>query len=125
MIDLIAKKYLFFIFSGLIIIPGTIALILWGLKPAVDFTGGSLIEFQIKNASKEVLKEDIKKILVDAIKKLPKKEYMVIALYYYEELTLKEIGEVLGVTESRVSQLHTKAVLHLKSRLMAHKEILM
>jgi len=62
MIDLIAKKYLFFIFSGLIIIPGTIALILWGLKPAVDFTGGSLIEFQIKNANKEVLKEDIKKI---------------------------------------------------------------
>ena len=40
-----------------------------------------------------------------------------ITLYYYEELTLREIGEVLGVTESRVSQLHTKAVLRLKSRL--------
>ena len=38
-------------------------------------------------------------------------------LYYYEELTLREIGEVLGVTESRVSQLHTKAVLRLKARL--------
>jgi len=42
---------------------------------------------------------------------------MVIALYYYEGLTLKEIGEVLGVTESRVSQLHTKAVLRLRARL--------
>jgi RNA polymerase sigma factor for flagellar operon FliA len=41
----------------------------------------------------------------------------VVALYYYENLTLREIGEVLGVTESRVSQLHTKAVLRLKSRL--------
>ena len=40
-----------------------------------------------------------------------------VALYYYENLTLREIGEVLGVTESRVSQLHTKAVLRLKSRL--------
>ena len=40
-----------------------------------------------------------------------------ITLYYYEELTLREIGEVLGVTESRVSQLHTKAVLRLKARL--------
>jgi RNA polymerase sigma factor for flagellar operon FliA len=41
----------------------------------------------------------------------------VITLYYYEELTLREIGEVLGVTESRVSQLHTKAILRLKARL--------
>jgi RNA polymerase sigma factor FliA len=41
----------------------------------------------------------------------------VIALYYYENLTLREIGEVLGVTESRVSQLHTKAVMRLKSHL--------
>ena len=42
-----------------------------------------------------------------------------ITLYYYEELTLREIGEVLGVTESRVSQLHTKAILRLKARLPA------
>jgi len=41
----------------------------------------------------------------------------VVTLYYYEELTLREIGEVLGVTESRVSQLHTKAILRLKARL--------
>jgi len=45
------------------------------------------------------------------------REKLVIALYYYENLTLREIGEVLGVTESRVSQMHTKAVLRLRSRM--------
>ena len=53
----------------------------------------------------------------DAIGALPEREKLVIALYYYENLTLREIGEVLGVTESRVSQLHTKAVLRLRSKL--------
>ena len=55
--------------------------------------------------------------LSEAIRRLPERERLVIALYYYEELTLREIGEVLGVTESRVSQLHTKAILRLKARL--------
>jgi RNA polymerase sigma factor for flagellar operon FliA len=53
----------------------------------------------------------------EAIARLPEREKLVVTLYYYEELTLREIGEVLGVTESRVSQLHTKAVLRLKARL--------
>jgi len=60
---------------------------------------------------------EIKDILARAIDRLPEREKTVIALYYYEGLTLKEIGEVLGVTESRVSQLHTKAVLRLRARL--------
>jgi RNA polymerase sigma factor FliA len=60
---------------------------------------------------------EIKDRLADAIARLPEREKLVIALYYYENLTLREIGEVLGVTESRISQLHTKAVLRLKSRL--------
>jgi RNA polymerase sigma factor for flagellar operon FliA len=60
---------------------------------------------------------DMKDSLADAIARLPEREKLVIALYYYENLTLREIGEVLGVTESRVSQLHTKAVLRLKSKL--------
>ena len=59
---------------------------------------------------------EIKDRLADAIESLPERERLVIALYYYENLTLREIGEVLGVTESRVSQLHTKAVLSLRSR---------
>jgi RNA polymerase sigma factor for flagellar operon FliA len=53
----------------------------------------------------------------DEIARLPEREKLVVALYYYENLTLREIGEVLGVTESRVSQLHTKAILRLKGRL--------
>lgn len=62
---------------------------------------------------------EIREILAQAIEKLPERERLVIALYYYEGLTLKEIGEVLGVTESRVSQLHTKSVLRLRARLHA------
>jgi RNA polymerase sigma factor for flagellar operon FliA len=58
-----------------------------------------------------------KEALADAISRLPEREKLVVTLYYYEELTLREIGEVLGVTESRVSQLHTKAILRLKARL--------
>jgi len=60
---------------------------------------------------------EVRETLADAIARLPEREKLVITLYYYEELTLREIGEVLGVTESRVSQLHTKAVLRLRSRL--------
>ena len=66
----------------------------------------------------DVLDEtETKELLADAISRLPEREKLVVTLYYYEELTLREIGEVLGVTESRVSQLHTKAVLRLKARL--------
>jgi RNA polymerase sigma factor for flagellar operon FliA len=60
---------------------------------------------------------ELREAMADAIARLPEREKLVVTLYYYEELTLREIGEVLGVTESRVSQLHTKAVLRLKSRL--------
>jgi RNA polymerase sigma factor for flagellar operon FliA len=60
---------------------------------------------------------EMKEAIAEAIARLPEREKLVVTLYYYEELTLREIGEVLGVTESRVSQLHTKAVLRLKARL--------
>lgn len=60
---------------------------------------------------------EVKDRLTEAIGGLPEREQLVVALYYYENLTLREIGEVLGVTESRVSQLHTKAVMRLKSHL--------
>jgi RNA polymerase sigma factor for flagellar operon FliA len=60
---------------------------------------------------------EVREMLAESIARLPEREKLVITLYYYEELTLREIGEVLGVTESRVSQLHTKAVLRLRSRL--------
>ena len=60
---------------------------------------------------------EMREALAEAISRLPEREKLVVTLYYYEELTLREIGEVLGVTESRVSQLHTKAILRLRSRL--------
>ena len=60
---------------------------------------------------------ELREIVADAITNLPEREKLVITLYYYEDLTLREIGEVLGVTESRISQLHTKAILRMKGRL--------
>ena len=59
---------------------------------------------------------EVREALAEAISRLPEREKLVVTLYYYEELKLREIGEVLGVTESRVSQLHTKAILRMRSR---------
>lgn len=59
--------------------------------------------------------EDQRRVLAEAIETLPENERLVITLYYHEGLTLKEIGKVLGVTESRVCQLHSKAILRLRS----------
>ena len=63
------------------------------------------------------LRSEQKQLLADAIAELPEKERRVLALYYYEELTMKEIGEVLGIGESRVSQIHSLAMMRLRSRL--------
>lgn len=64
-----------------------------------------------------VEKNEVKNVIAKVIQSLPEKEKEVIILYYYEDLTLKEIGEVLDVTESRVSQLHTKAIMRIKAKL--------
>jgi RNA polymerase sigma factor for flagellar operon FliA len=66
---------------------------------------------------REMETTELKELIGESISALPEREKLVITLYYYEELTLREIGDVLGVTESRVSQLHTKAILRLKARL--------
>jgi len=68
-----------------------------------------------------VEREETKDLIIESIKRLPEKEKKVIVLYYYEDLTLKEIGDVLEVTESRVSQLHTKAIMRLRGRLAQMK----
>ncbi|OFW67298.1 MAG: hypothetical protein A2Z12_06215 [Actinobacteria bacterium RBG_16_68_21] len=57
-------------------------------------------------------------VLTDAISRLPERERLVVTLYYYEGLTLAEIGEVLGVTESRICQIHTKSVMSLRNRML-------
>jgi RNA polymerase sigma factor for flagellar operon FliA len=64
-----------------------------------------------------VEKDEVRRVIVEAINELPDKEKKILVLYYYEDLTLKDIGRVLEVTESRVSQLHTKAIVHLRSKL--------
>jgi RNA polymerase sigma factor for flagellar operon FliA len=61
---------------------------------------------------------EMKHVLADAINRMPDRERLVLTLYYYEGLTLAEIGDVLGVTESRVCQIHTKAILQLRGRLV-------
>ena len=61
--------------------------------------------------------EEMRQVLADAINRMPDRERLVLTLYYYEGLTLAEIGNVLGVTESRVCQIHTKAIFQLRSRL--------
>lgn len=68
--------------------------------------------------------DQMKNVLARAIMNLPEKERTVIALYYYEDMTLKEIGRTLGVSESRVSQVHTKAILRLRGRLRALRDSL-
>ncbi|MEE3234214.1 MAG: FliA/WhiG family RNA polymerase sigma factor [Candidatus Latescibacterota bacterium] len=62
-------------------------------------------------------REEVRDLLADSIGEIAEQERLVVALYYYEELTLKEIGQVLELSESRVSQLHTKAVLGLRTKL--------
>ncbi len=62
--------------------------------------------------------DEMKHVLADAINRMPDRERLVLTLYYYEGLTLAEIGDVLGVTESRVCQIHTKAIFQLRGRMV-------
>jgi RNA polymerase sigma factor FliA len=66
-----------------------------------------------------VEESEVRRLVRQEVRRLPEREKLVMSLYYDEGLTLAEIGSVLGVTESRVSQIHTKAVLHLRARLAA------
>jgi RNA polymerase sigma factor for flagellar operon FliA len=94
-----------------------------------DEEGSSRFDFiedqKSDNPQQKIEESEAKQILADAISKLSDRERMVITLYYYEELTSKEIGKILGVSDSRVSQLHTKAILRLRGRLSRIKDALM
>ena len=65
--------------------------------------------------------KELKEAMAGAIRQLPEKERLVISLYYLDELTMKETGKVLGITESRVSQIHSQAILHLRAKLRKQK----
>jgi RNA polymerase sigma factor FliA len=76
-----------------------------------------IIEFHKETPFSLYQLKEIKEKVMDTLEKLPEKERMVASLYYYDELTMKEIGEILGISESRVSQLHSKIILRLRSKL--------
>ena len=98
---------------------------LWTTTSASGDTASLIDTLEDQNAddpTRELAEGELKRSLASAITRLPEREKLVIMLYYYEELTLREIGEVLNVTESRVSQLHTKAILRLKVRLQGSLE---
>jgi len=98
---------------------------LWTISSSGGDTVSLIDTLQDPNAddpSTEMTRTEVREALAGAIGKLPDREKTVITLYYYDELTLREIGEVLGVTESRVSQLHTKAILRLKAKLQGNLE---
>jgi len=76
---------------------------------------GDFIPDEPDNSPYELLKkQEVRELLAEQIDVLPEKERMVVSLYYFNELTMKEVGHVLGVTESRVSQLHSSAILRLR-----------
>ncbi len=85
--------------------------------PLIDM----LEDHKVDDPSEVFENNELKGALEEAIGRLPEREKIIVTLYYYEGLTLKEIGEILGITESRVSQLRTKATIGLKSALKNNK----
>ena len=79
----------------------------------------------IAGPAENVEVREVQESLAEAIEKLPEKEKIVISLYYYEELTLKEISLILKLSEARISQLHTKAVFRLRGYLSRIKSSLL
>ncbi len=92
-----------------------------------DSDGDGFLERHLASAQldplSKLLDEDLRDNLVRAIEGLPEREKLMMALYYDEELNLREIGEVLGVTESRVCQLHTQAIARLRSHLLGSSAV--
>ena len=83
---------------------------------------GLMENSKMSNPFHAVSYKNSKEIIKDGIRSLPEKQRLVLSLYYYEDLNLKDIGQVLNVTESRISQLHTQAILKLRSKLKNYFE---
>ena len=92
-----------------------------------DKKRASLSEMFINNRDEDALNmtgiKEVKAAIAKTIEELPEKEKLVISLYYMDELTMKETGKVLGITESRVSQLHSKAITRLRTKLRRKKQL--
>jgi len=89
-----------------------------------DVADGNGISAKIDKPEEAIEKEELKKVLAEALSQLTEKEQKVILLYYYEDLTLKEISNILDVSESRVSQLHTKALAKMKVKMGRYMDVL-
>src|SRR5690606_21696519 len=104
-------------FVGLAALDETLSMGAPGEREA--FTLGDTIADQGAGPVDSYEVEEMRRLLAESINRMPEREKIVLTLYYYEGLTLAEIGQVLSVTESRVCQIHTKAVLQLRSRISA------
>lgn len=87
------------------------------IESGSDISDGGNITAKVEKPEEAIEREEMKKMLAEALQTLTEKEQKVVLLYYYEELTLKEISNILEVSESRVSQLHTKALNKMKIKL--------
>lgn len=83
--------------------------------------GDYLADSRTEDIEKVIARQEMKELIGSRMAELPEKEQLVLVLYYYEELTLKEIGEILDVTESRVCQIHTRAIMRLKGKIDRHE----
>ena len=83
--------------------------------------GDYIADPKAEDLEKVIAAQEMRQIIAQRMSELPEKEQLVLVLYYYEELTLKEIGEILDVTESRVCQIHTKAIMRLKGKIQRHE----
>jgi RNA polymerase sigma factor for flagellar operon FliA len=92
---------------------------IWPMNPETQGStiGDTLESVRSENPDAVFERAEIKRVILESLQELPDKEKKVLVLYYYENLTLREIGKILEVTESRVSQLHTKAILRLRAKL--------
>ena len=89
----------------------------YGYQDDGESTFADALISDLENPGGSIAWKEIREVLADGVENLPERERLVLSLYYYEELTMKEIAQVLDITESRVSQIHTKAVLRLRGRL--------
>ena len=89
------------------------------LRRPAEFSNPDDSDFSVEeeDPAAKIFFTQVRDIIARAIDALPKNEKLTVSLYYFDELTMKEIGEVLGYTESRISQMHSKAMLRLRSRL--------
>jgi RNA polymerase sigma factor for flagellar operon FliA len=94
------------------------------LEQNYESTASSLVSDDDGNPERQYENQEVKRLLTEGINSLNEKQRQVITLYYFEELTLKEISRIMGVSESRVSQIHSNCVRILKNKLGKYKSIL-